>query len=275
MRRLAISNLALPQLTMPSVLLDIHAAGVQGIEVAPTRVGPWADLSDDRLDDYRLMLADHGLVVSSLASLFFNTEGLDLLGNHAAFERMRGHLQRVVAIGQRLGTQIGVFGSPRNRLRGALSMAAAAELGCERLRQLATTVAVEGFKLVLEPVPAGYGGDFLQSAAEVIAMVSAVDHPGLRVHLDTGGVLLGGDRIADAVMAAGPSLAHFHIAEPRLGPFYDPVADHASAADSLQKAEYDGWLAIEMLEQSPHPLRAVIEAIRIARRFYWPADKNL
>ena len=272
MTRLAISNLALPQLIMPGVLRDIHAVGVQGIEVAPTRVAPWADLSDDRLDDYRLILADHGLVVSSLASLFFNTKGVNLLGDHAAFERMRGHLQRVAAIGQRLGTTIGVFGSPQNRLRGALSTAAAAELGCARLRQLADTVAVEGFALVLEPVPAGYGGDFLPSAAEVIAMVKAVDHPGLRVHLDTGGVLLGGDRIADAVMAAGTSLGHFHIAEPGLGPFHNPVAEHANAADSLQKTGYDGWLAIEMLEQTLNSLPAAIEAIRVARHFYPMVD---
>ncbi len=268
MRRLAISNLALPTTIVPALLKDLQTVGVQGIEVAPTRLGSWAELTDERLDGYRRLLVDHGLLVSSLASLCFDTADLHLLGNQSSFERLRGHLQRVAAIGSRLGAELGVFGSPRNRLRGEMSTTAAAELGKERLRNLAETVAAEGFCLGLEPVPAAYGGDFLPSAAEVIAMVNAVDHPGLRVHLDTGCALLGGDNIADAVMAAGDFLAHFHVAEPKLGSFYAPLAEHAGAAGALQKIGYQGWLAIEMLEQNPDPMPMVKEAIRVARNFY-------
>lgn len=270
MRRLAISNLALPTTIGPELLKDLQTAGIQGIEVAPTRLGSWAELTDERLDGYRRLLADHGLVVSSLASLCFDTADLHLLGNQSSFEKMRSHLQRVAVIGSRLGAEVGVFGSPRNRLRGEMSITAAAELGQQRLRNLAETVAAEGFCLGLEPVPATYGGDFLRSAAEVIAMVQRVDHAGLRVHLDTGCVQLGGDDIADAVMAAGSYLSHFHIAEPKLGSFHAPLAEHAAAAGALQKIGYQGWLAIEMLEQNPDPLSAAKEAIRVARNHYQP-----
>jgi sugar phosphate isomerase/epimerase len=268
MKRLAISNLALPTAITPELLKELKTAGIQGIEVAPTRLGSWAELTDERLDGYRWLLADHGLVVSSLASLCFDTTELHLLGSQSSFEKMLAHLQRVAAIGSRLGAELGVFGSPRNRLRGDMSANAAAELGQARLRTLAETVAAEGFCLGLEPVPAAYGGDFLSSAAEVIAMVQAVDHLGLRVHLDTGCVLLGGDQIADAVTAAGSALAHFHITEPKLGSFHAPLAEHAAAAGALQKIGYQGWLAIEMLEQNPDAMSKVKEAICVARNFY-------
>jgi sugar phosphate isomerase/epimerase len=71
-------------------------------------------------------------------------------------------------------------------------------------------------------------------------------------------------------MAAGSSLSHFHIAEPKLGSFHAPLAEHAAAAGALQKIGYQGWLAIEMLEQNPDPLSAVKEAIRVARNHYQP-----
>jgi len=266
--RLSISNLAVSALELPEVLKDLYVSGIRGIEVAPTRLGCWADLSDKRLDSYRAMLEGHGLVVSSLASLCFDTVGLQLLGDRASFDRLRCHLQRVAVIGQRVGANTGVFGSPRNRLRGSLSMCDANELAHNRLLELAETVYTEGFSLGLEPVPSIYGADFLQSASEVIGMVASVNHPGLRVHLDTGCVLLGGDKITNAVAEASGLLVHFHIAEPQLGPFDAPIADHAGAADALVKINYDGWLAIEMIEQPIEPSLKVAEAISVAQRFY-------
>lgn len=268
--RLAISNLAFPEGKETEVLSGIRDAGVDGIEVAPTRIGAWADLTDTRLESYRDRLADHGLVVSSLAALLYGTDGLQLLGSRAAFEMMREHLRRVAGIGRRLGAKVGVFGSPRNRLRGELGPAAAFELGQERLALLAETVMAEGFSLGLEPVPAVYGGDFLPVASEVIQMVRQVNHPGLRVHLDTGCVMLGGGSIAAAVAEAGTALGHFHIAEPKLGGFGAPIADHAAASVALNAAGYDGWLAIEMLEQAPDLVDAVAAAIRFARSCYFP-----
>ena len=102
--------------------------------------------------------------------------------------------------------------------------------------------------LGLEPVPPAYGGDFLTPWQECLAMVRAVDHPGLRLHLDTGCVLLGGGAIAEAVRAGAPWLAHFHAAEPQLGFFGAPVADHVAAAEALIGAGYTGWVSIEMRE---------------------------
>jgi sugar phosphate isomerase/epimerase len=269
--QLAISNLTLPDGLEPEMLKGIRDAGVDGIEVAPTRIAAWADLSESRLTEYRTRLAEHGLVVSSLASLVFGTEGLQLLGSHAAFEKLREHLRRVANIGQRLGATVGVFGSPRNRLRGALQPEAAFSLGRDRFAMLAETVSTEGFRLGLEPVPAAYGGDFLPQSSDVIEMVRQVNHAGLRVHLDTGCALLGGESIAEAVAEADGTLAHFHIAEPKLAAFGSPTAEHTAAAGALRAAAYDGWLVIEMLQQTPDSVTPIFAAVHFAKTCYFPA----
>lgn len=263
--RLSVSNLAIPADTP---LAPLAALGVQGLEVAPTRLAPWDAITPTMLDEYRARLDDAGLQASSLQALLFGTEGLHLLRSEAEFEAMLSHLRRVAEIGSRLGARVGVFGSPRNRQRGEMAQDAAWDLGRTRLARLAAAVAEQGFALGLEPVPPVYAGDYLTRADEVIRMASEIDHPGLVVHLDTGCVMLGGDSIAEAVAKAGPRLGHFHIAEPKLGPFDTPQCEHEAAAAALRAAGYQGWVAIEMLEQPAPAVRAVEVAVGFARRVY-------
>lgn len=258
--RLSVSNLAIPA---GESLAGLREMGVAGLEVAPTRLAPWEAISDGMLDAYRARLGEAGLQVSSLQALLFGTSGLQLLQGEAEFAAMEAHLRRVAAIGARLGAGVGVFGSPRNRLRGEMGAEAAWALGRERLGRLARVVAEFGFALGLEPVPAAYNGDYLTQAEDIIRMVEEVDQPGLVAHLDTGCVMLGGDSIAEAVARAGGRLGHFHIAEPKLGPFDAPVCEHAAAAAALRASGYEGWVAIEMLEQ-PEPMAAVERAVGFA-----------
>jgi len=268
--RLAVSNLALPFAISSRDLVDLRALGVSGVEVAPTKLAPWNELTSMLLGGYRAKLFGVGLEVSSLQALLFGTEGLQLLGDRAAFEAMAAHLCRVGEIGVALGASIGVFGSPRNRLRGQLSAQEAWKIGRERLRTLAEVVGGVGFALGLEPVPPFYGGDFLTHAEDVVRMVHEVDHAALRVHLDTGCVMLGDDAIAEAVATSGPLLGHFHIAEPNLGPFRQPVCDHERAASALRSNGYKKWVVIEMLEQKDNPIQELHRAIHFARATYRP-----
>lgn len=266
MMRLALSNLAVPPGTP---LASLHGLGLDGLEVAVTRIAPWDALTQAALEAYRAEAADAGLAISSLQALLFGTTGLSLLGDSAAFAAMEAHLRRVSEMAAVLGATIGVFGSPRNRLRGEMPAAEAWALGRERLARLAAAVSQAGFSLGLEPVPPVYGGDFLTKADEVIRMVAEVDHPGLRVHLDTGCVTLGGGSIAAAIASSGAALGHFHIAEPKLGPFDTPLPGHQAAAAALRDAGYGGWLAIEMLEQPGDPMAAVRRAAGFARETYF------
>ena len=267
--KLSLSNLALPPATTTAELAAIVALGIRGIEVAPTRIAQWDALTSARLREYRGQLNDVGLEVSSLQALLFGTTGLDLLHDAAAFKAMAEHLRHVAGLGAMLGAKIGVFGSPRNRLRGALSADASWSLGRDRLRQLAEIVHEEGgFALGLEPVPPAYGGDYLCDFEAVVQMVAEVDHPGLTVHLDTGCVQLAGDDISAAVAAAGTRLGHFHIAEPQLGPFAAPKAEHAKAAAALRASGYTGWCAIEMRQQTLDPIFAAVQAVTFSVKTY-------
>jgi sugar phosphate isomerase/epimerase len=121
--------------------------------------------------------------------------------------------------------------------------------------------------LALEPVPQAYGGDFLETAEETLSMVRAVDHPGLRLHLDIACVMLGGGNIAAAITEGRPWLSHFHAAEPQLGEVEAPRPDHFAAAAALKHEAYGGWVSIEMRE-APNWRAAIATARQFVHDVY-------
>lgn len=274
MRGIAVSNLAWDQGENAAALALLAAHGAAGVEVAPTKLAGWDELTPAMLRDYRQQIEDAGLVVSSLQAIYFARPDCHLLREAADFERMLEHTSHVAEIGAALGAGVAVFGAPGNRARGDLSAGAARELAEGRLARLAEAAHGGGLALCVEPVPPVYGGDFLVSAAEVEAMVRRVGHPNLRLHLDTGCVMLGGDDIAAAVRSGAPVLCHFHAAEPQLGSFAKPQSDHAGAAAALAAVGYDHWVSIEMRRQPEDPLGAVQTALDLVRDTYGAASTS-
>ncbi len=269
-RRLGVSNLAWPAEAEAEALALLAARGAHGVEVAPTRIAPWDELTAQRLSSFRQGCERAGLSVSSLQAIFYLRPEASLLGDAAGFAAMAEHVRRVAGIAHALGAGVAVFGAPNSRLRGALSPAEAMQRGAERLHRLGALAEAGALTLAIEPVPALYGADFLQRACEVVEIVRRTDHPRVRAHLDTACVELGGDDIAGAIREAAPLLAHYHVAEPRLGPFAAPLGHHAEAGAALDAIGYAGWVVIEMreLEDAQAALGAVAVAIDHACAHY-------
>lgn len=266
--RLAVSNLAFPAEGREQTYAEMRALGVQGVEIAPTRLQPWDEANPDAGRSERRRLQEAGLEASSLQAIFYGQPHLQLLGDHAGFEAMRDHVARLGDYSDALGARAAVFGAPAHRNRRDMEADAAWELGVRRLRDLGR--ALEGADLVLgiEPIPARYKGDFLETFQEVIAMVRQVDHPKIRLHLDTGCVMLGGGDIAEAISLGADLLVHFQAAEPDLGSFETVQSPHAAAGTALLEVGYDGWVAIEMLEPATDGALALSQAIRTTRSLY-------
>jgi sugar phosphate isomerase/epimerase len=271
--KLAVSNLAWGPERQAEAFALLAGLGVDGVEVAPTRIADWEAITPALLAGFRAELTAAGLRASSLQAIFYGCPEAQLLGDAAGFARMRTQIARVAEIGFALGARVAVFGAPRNRGKGGLPDGEAAALGAERLRVLGEIVAPAGLTLGMEPVPGHYGGDFLTRAGETLAMVRAVDHPGIGLHLDSGCVLLGGDAIGAAIAEGAAALVHMHMAEPDLAGFAAPVADHAGAGRALREIGYDRWLAIEMREVPGAALAEVATAVAVARAAYFGSDR--
>lgn len=268
MRRLGVSNLAWPAEAEGRAFELLAGHGAEGVEVAPTRIAAWDALTPARLAAFRQGCEASGLSVSSLQAVFFGKPEAALLGDAPAFAAMCEHMRVLAGIAGALGARVAVFGAPKSRLKGALSDHDAMALAAGRLRTLGDLAAAGGLTLGMEPVPPVYGADFLNRARDIVAIVEQTGHPNVRAHLDTACVTLGGDDPAQAIRAAAPLLAHYHMAEPELGPFDSPTCDHAGAGRALHEVGYDNWVVIEMKQSGGDGLAAVATAIAFARSHY-------
>lgn len=266
--QLSVSNLAWGASHNSEALALLAGLGVRGVEVAPTRIATWADLSPARMRRYRSEVEAAGLSVSSLQAIFFGVEGARLLDNVSAFQVMSEHISRVAEVGAILGAEIAVYGAPATRTRGEMCRESARNIAMERFSELGDIAQSFGVAIGIEPIPGAYGGDFLTTAFEVIEFVRELHHPFVRLHLDTGCVLLAGDNIDEAIQEGIAWLRHFHVSEPQLGNFTSPTAQHTLASDSLRRTGYKHWIAIEMREQDADPIEALSTAIRFAMATY-------
>ncbi len=244
--RLAISNIAWDPAEDDAVAAVLRRCGATGIEMAPTkwRADP-LQATPAEVAAYRRAWADRGVPIVSLQSLLFGRSDLQLFGNDATRSALRDFLRRTIDLAAGLGAPVLVFGSPKNRVRGSLPLPDAIAMGSDLLRELGEHAHAQGAALCIEANPPAYGCDFITTTAEAADLCHRIDHPGVRLNGDLGGMTLAGERPAAALAYAAPYVAHFHASEPQLAEF-GACADHAEAAAGLAAIDYTGWVSIEM-----------------------------
>lgn len=266
--RLAVSNIAWEPHEDDAVAEVLRREGVSGVEIAPTkwRARPF-DASADEIAEYRRSWEDRGLRIVSLQSLLFGRSDLQLFGTHGVRAALADYLRRVIDFAAQLGAHALVFGSPKNRLRGALDLRDANEIAAVFFRDLGEHASAQRVAFCIEANPPEYGCDFVTTTAEAVDLCAMVDHPGIRVNADLGGMTLAGEDPRAAIRSARDFIAHVHASEPHLGEL-GASADHSAAAAALGEIGYDGWVSVEMRAGVHGNVNAVERAVAFARVAY-------
>jgi sugar phosphate isomerase/epimerase len=266
--KLSVSNIAWDAADEPEVTAILRRHGVAGIEVAPTKLWPdWVGATPAAAREACETFAAQGFLVPALQAILFGRPDLHVFGDAAAKRELVLHVDRVAALAAGLGAGVLVFGSPKNRDPGERTPEAAQAEAREVFRQMGAACARSGVRLCIEPNPKVYACNFMTSWRDVLAMVEAVDHEGVAVHLDTACIALEGDDVVEAIDACAGRIAHFHVTEPELRDFASPTLAHAEIGKVLRRNRYDGWLSIEM-RRSKDPLRSVDEAVTRVLEWY-------
>jgi sugar phosphate isomerase/epimerase len=249
--KLAISNIAWARDHDGTVATLMRRYGVSGVEIAPTTL--WREplaAPDGEVRAVRDWWGQRGMSIVALQALLFGRADLKLFAGSDSRAGMLAHLDGMIGLAARLGARVLVFGSPKNRERGALPPEEALDVATAFFREAAGRAAARGVVLCVEPNPSAYGCDFVNTTEEGVALVRAVDHPGFGLHLDGGALTLNGEQVAAAITSAMPVLRHFHASEPHLKPLGEGGTDHAACAGALRAAGYDAWVSVEM-RQTP------------------------
>ncbi|MFY9287474.1 MAG: sugar phosphate isomerase/epimerase family protein [Alphaproteobacteria bacterium] len=263
----AISNILWPAELDEQALLLARKCGADGIEVAPTRIAPWSELTANAARCYRKQLEDIGLKIPSMQAILFGRQDATLLSDKESYQRFVEHILFVADHAVELGAKRMVFGAPKNRLRNTLSSNDAMQLASERLRPVSEHLHARGVALVIEPVPASYGCDFINKAAEAAKLVRMIDHPGIRLHLDTGALIVSRESAKDIVAEHHDILAHVHVSRPELAAVTDVLPIDNELAGALTQANYQGWVSIE-ISTKENALTCIERALTVTRMAY-------
>jgi len=265
---LSFSHIAWPPADEAPALEMLRGLGLDEIEVAPLRAfGDALAADESAVRERAAWYREQGFKIGSFQALLFGTEGLELFGPPESSERMKTVLIAVGRIAGWAGAGPMVFGSPKNRLRGSLSHAEATRRAAAFFREVGDACAGAGSCLVIEANPPAYAADFCTCLEQAAELVQAADSPGFGLHLDAGGMALGGDDFEPCLRQCAHLLRHVHASQPHLASFAQPAPIHARVATLLHDIGYSGSVAIEMRAQA-EGLDAVKQAVTAVRGIY-------
>lgn len=131
------------------------------------------------------------------------------------------------------------------------------------LQQLCAYAADRNIRLAIEPLNR-YETDFINTAAQVLALVRDVDHPAAGLLLDTYHMNIEEKNSADAIRLAGSRLYHFHACGCDRGTPGNDHIDWQNIVQALRDVNYDGSVVIESFTTD---VKVIAKAASIWRKF--------
>jgi sugar phosphate isomerase/epimerase len=133
--------------------------------------------------------------------------------------------------------------------------------------------AAAGSFLVMEANPEAYGADFCTRMEQAAELVSLVDSPGFKLHVDAGGLALSGEEFEPVVRQAAKWVAHAHASQPNLIDWATPHPVHKRIAAVLHEIDYSADVAIEMRATESF-LDSVTYAIQQVKKIYGLSEES-
>ena len=268
--KLAASNIAWTPAEDEAVGRVLREHGFTGVEIAPSK--RWEspiEATPREIEAYREAWENRGLQVVAMQALLFGRPDLQLFGSETVRRALREYLTALIEMAQGLGARALVFGSPKNRKRGKMPLDAATAIAVEFFREIGALAASRDCVICIEPNPAAYDCDFINTTAEAVALCERIASRGVQVNGDAGAVALNGEDPRSTVETAARWFGHFHASEPSLAEVTDGSV-HREASSALRRANYAGWVSIEMRAADSSRLEALARAAGRVRRCYGP-----
>lgn len=271
---ISISNIAWDKEDDIRVYKLLKKYRVTGLDVAPTRVfDKPLDISNNDGQKFISEIAEYGIHPVGMQSLLFGTEGLELFGNDGIREATIVYLKKMMDYASKIGITRLVFGSPKNRLIGNKPKQFIQKEAYRLFSDLGEYAMKKKVLFCIEPNPIVYGADFITNTMEGIELVKTVNHPGFRLHMDLGTMIINNEDINAVVKEGIEVTSHIHISHPNLEQVIGYEDVHHRFYKALEKNNYSGTVAIEMKKSNgENNMSKIEESIRFISSIYGGRD---
>ena len=256
----------------------IGETGYQGVELAPFTIAKRVtDVPASRRREIAALARAHGLLVIGLHWLLVGPDGLHITHPDPAVRRQTTeYFKDLMRFCADVEGEVLVFGSPKQRsLLGGVTRAQARAWLIEAFRDALPVAEQVGVTLCLEPLPPPEC-DFIQTTAEAIDVIDAVDHPRVRLILDVkslaGEQELTGVPIPQIIRNVASYVAHVQANDANRGYPGSGAIDFVPIFRALRGAGYDRFVSVEVFDFSPGPETIARESLAYLRRAYAAGD---
>ena len=268
---IAVSNIAWTSEEEPEVAKALQELGIHHVEIAPTRV--WEDptnVTDQQIQEYKDFWAKHDIEIVAFQSMLFPRPDLTVFGSPELRKQTQDHLAKFIELAGRVGAEVLVFGSPKNRIvPEGMAADEAWNIAKEFFTSLGNTAINAQTNFCIEPNAKEYNCNFVTTAAEGLKLVEEVDNLGFELHLDAAIMSMEGDDPQSSIENAREHLRHFHISAPMLMPIEEEKVNHQAYADALRSINYQHFTSIEMRPgDAGTNVERVQDAVKIAQKYY-------
>ena len=243
----SISNIAWGLENDGEMYAFLKANGVEGIEIAPTRLftNPYDNL--EMAHEYAIMLKNkYGLTVSSMQSIWYGIQQ-NIFGSREDRQFLLDYTKKAILFAEAMGIKNLVFGSPKNRTMPDGDKEKHMATARAFFKELGDFAARHNTVLALEPNPVIYNTNFLNYTKDACEFVKEVGSEGLKVNVDMGTVIYNKEN-PHLVKTYKTVINHIHLSVPGLE-YIGPCREYTTLAKVLGKIDYEGYLSIEMKNQ--------------------------
>lgn len=204
--KLAVSDTGFDQLEDVDIELQ---NSVYYLEIVPTKIKPYKDLTLDDLLKYKSKINSLGLAPYSLLSLFYTLDIDDV----SKVDLIKEHLYYLNCVMVELNCDLMVFGSPglRKKIPGWETYID------EILFFIDKALSISGKYLIIEPVASHYGAEFFNTVEEIVTYLDTKKFTNIFTMIDTHNSFLEKTNPIEEYKRFKNYIKHIHVAEVGLG----------------------------------------------------------
>jgi sugar phosphate isomerase/epimerase len=267
--KFAVSNIALPSYSHFDELVQLGTMGLQGIEVAPSRVWKktWKGLSAKMVTQYRADVERAGLRIIGLHSLFYDHPNLGLFCSEEYMPETLDFMVHLSSVCRDLGGKQLIYGGGRNR--GNISKYEAFQRTIDFCGTLCNRIQTHGTIYCFEPL-SPRKSDFINTVEESVTIVETLNNRAFQVQIDAEALAENNEISEKTFLIAQPYLIHVHANEPNFGILGSSgLVDHKAIGGYLRGINYSGFVSIEqkMFNQTD-PVSGIAKSVSFLKKNY-------
>lgn len=261
----SISNIAWGKEQDGMMYSFLQKNGIQGIEIAPTRLfeNPYDNL--ETAHRYAAMLKNkYSLTVCSMQSIWYGVSE-NIFAGRQDRRFLSRYTKKAIDFARSMNIGNMVFGCPKNRnIPRNMPKEQAEEIACEFFFRLGEYARGRGTVLSIEPNPVIYNTNFLTDTKSAREFIKKVNSRGIGLNVDMGTVIYNKEN-PHLVKTYKNIVNHIHISMPGLESI-EMCREYTTLKKVLEKTEYDKYISIEMKNQQD--IQKVMDTVLFVREAF-------